>query len=237
MKPQSYTLRALRASHSATRTQFKARGGYVAPQLRHETAERVIRAVIRRIEWPRHGAPITLSYTDKADAMGAGMQACVQARFFDHGIMSLRVIRAIRNRIQGPECLRMRRTWEALTDSPADVAAQTGFMTEYEEAGPRLTLAQRDMAREIMRTLRAARSADASRKREAAFRSHRFFFFIVLGQLTERTTRAMTQDAFWKCAQRFRDYLADGAAHLRAHREPVNLGEHIMDALAANAFA
>lgn len=237
MKPNRYTLRALRASAPVSPRGHRAKGGFIAPELRHETAERVIRAVIKRIEWPRHGAPVTLSATDKADAMGAGMLACVQANFFHHGMMGLRVIRAIRNAIQGPECLRMRRTWEGLTDSPADVAAQVGFMTEFEDTRRTLAQGQRDMAREIMRTLRAARGADKSRKADASFRSQRGFFLTVLGELTGKGARAMTPEAFRQRAKRFLDYLSDGAAALRSHRTPPRLDLEILRALELRALA
>jgi hypothetical protein len=250
MKPQSYSLRALRASASVTVPRRKlsrvervalreknAKGSYVAPELRHESAERVISAVIRRIEWPRHGSPVTLSATDKADAMAAGMLACVQARFFDHGIMGIRILRAIRNAIQGPECLRMRRTWEGLTDSPADVAAQVGFITEFEETRRTLAQGQRDMAREIMRTLRAAFTADGGRQRIGNFRSQRGFFLTVLGELTGKGARAMTPEAFRQRARRFLDYLSDGAEALRAKRTPPRLDLEILRALELRALA
>lgn len=237
MKPNSYTLRALRASAPVSPRSHRAKGGFIAPELRHETAERIIRAVIKRIEWPRHGAPVALSKTDKADAMGAGMLACVQAGFFRHGIMGLRIIRAVRNAIQGPECLRMRRTWEGLTDDPAQVAAQAGFITEVEDVSRTLTQGQRDVAREIMRTLRAARQSDKGRKRDSSFRSQRGFFFVILGEMTGRTPRDMTPDNFRQRTHRFLDYLAQGASALRGRRTPPNLAQEIMSALATRALA
>ena len=237
MKTTPYTLRALRASASATRTLAKRKDGFVAPELRHETAERVIRAVIRRIEWPRHGAPLTLSATDKADATGAGMLACVQTGFFRHGLMSLRIVRAVRNAIQGPACLRLRRNWEGLTADPSQVAAEVGFITEEETVSRALTQGQRDVAREIMRTLRAAREADAGRQREGNFRSQRSFFLTIMGEMTGRTPRCMSADAFYQRTRRFLEYLASGAAVLRGRRTPPDLAREIMQALELRALA
>ena len=222
----------------ATRRLFQKRADrYIAPELRHETAERVIRAVVKRIEWPRYGAPLSLSATDKTDALGAGMLACVQAGFFHHGFMTLHVIRSIRNAIQGPACLRLRRNWESLTADPAQVAAEAGFLTEDETVSRTLTQGQRDVAKEIMRTLRAARLRDKGRKSAANFASQRGFFFIILGEITERTPRSMAGDAFRQRTRRFLDYLASGAEALRATRRPPNLAAEIMTALAARALA
>lgn len=262
MKANPYSLRALRASATVTnprpamnreaRLALRAKnagGGYVDPTLRHETAERVIRAVIKRIEWPRHGAPVTLSATDKADAMGAGMLACVRANFFHHGIMSLAIVKAIRNAIQGPECLRLRRKWEIAAENPAEVAAQVGFATEFEPIGERLdpsgrwvatrrlSSAQKSMAKEIIRTLRAAHEADQSRQKAGNFKSQRAFFLTVLGELTGRGARAMSPQAFIDRRRRFLQYLADGAEALRAKRTPPRLDLEILRALEIRALA
>ncbi len=245
MKANPYSLRALRASRSATiphvplsRDQRiaarakNAKGTAVPVVLRHETAERVISAVLKRIEWPRHGSPVTLSATDKADAKAAGMLACVQARFFEHGIMSLRVVKSIRNAIQGPDCLRLRRTWETLVESPADVAAEVGFATQ-DVVSPRLTPLQRGMAKEVMRALRAAASADPSRKALASFQSQRGFFLMVLGDITGRGGRGISPVTFRQRAKRFLEYLADGARALRKSdaRQP-DVAKDILEALA-----
>lgn len=229
MKAKPYSLRALRATRSATiphvplsRDQRiaarakNAKGTAVPVPLRHETAERVISAVIKRIEWPRHGAPVSLSATDKADAMGAGMLACAQSNFFHHGIMSLRIVKGIRNAIQGPDCLRLRRKWETHLESVTELSALAGFATEYEDFKRRLTPSQKDMAKEIMTTLRAAFQADTGRKRVSNFRNQRGFFFVVLGELTGKTGRLMSQGAFREASRTFLDYLADGAKALRS---------------------
>jgi len=210
--------------------------GWVAPENRHETATRLVDFVIRRIEFPKYGEPFKLSATDKDDARAAGISACVQSGFFEHGLATAKVIKDIRNAINGRACLRLRATWEYGTDDAATVAAKVGFSTEYEEIGHRLTPAQRDMAKEIMRTLRATLAADPGRKAQAAFRGNRDFFLLVLGHLTGRTGRVMQSCTFDTRKSRFLDYLAKGAKLLRANRKPPNLAGEILASLAARAL-
>jgi hypothetical protein len=228
-----------KAKAKATREKFHQRAdGWTDPKERVKVAERLIKSVIRRVEFPKYGDPFPLSPTDKMDAEAAGFAACVESGFFEHGFATPAIFKAIRNAINSRACLRLRCTWEYGTDDAAGVAAKVGFCTEFEEFEKRLSASQRDMAKEIMRTLRAAFSCDESRKAVSAFRSQRDFFLIVLGHLTERTGRAMTSGTFDTRKSRFMDYLAKGAQALRANRQaPPSLAAEIMQALSDRALA
>lgn len=182
-------------------------------------AERLCRHRIRRIEFPKDGDPVTLSETDKVDAMAAGMLACVQFGFFETGKTeginakgkAVYLRKAIRSAMEGKACLR-RDCFREYSATPLDLektAKQVGFVTQDRFHGA-LTLEQRDAAREIMKDLRAARSIDGSRKSAQAFRSHRKFFLETLGILTGTTSRARSGKAFSESARRFQDYLATG---------------------------
>lgn len=227
------------ALRKAKRKAFNLRkDGWIHPEEREAVAQKVIRHVLRKIEC-RSGIKVsaTSARFSEGDGMAVGMQVLTRAGFFNHGRITLSTFREIRNAIQGKPCFRLRCTWEDASDDIAGVAAQVGFSTECEEITRRLTPSQRDMAKEVMRTLRAAQACDPSRKVLANFRSHRDFWLTVLGYLTERTPRNISSGAFDTRAFRFRKYLADGAAHLRetGALQP-RLAKEIMECLASRAF-
>lgn len=218
--------------------------GWIHPDERADVAEKVIRHTLRKIE-ARSNVKISgeSAKTESArfsgkDARAAAMLALTETGFFHHGRMSLSTFREIRNQIQGKACFRLRCKWEESSDDITQAAASAGFMTEFEEVSHRLTLAQKSMAREIMRTLRASLACDQSRKAAASFKSQRDFFLLVLGCLTGRASRAMSAGSFDVRKSRFLDYLAKGAEHLRATRQPApTLADEIMSALAGRALA
>lgn len=196
---------------------------------RLHVAERIIATVLRKIRFPRKGEPVFISETDEADATAAGFLALTEAGFFTDGKFSRDLYKAVRNAISGPECLRLRRNWEPTVSAmgedfqrvmaKAESASRViGFAAGSDSWNTRLRESHRDMAREIMRTLRAARESDQSRKRECNFQSHRGFFFILIGELNHSSKygRELDQQAFRQRAKRFLDYLADGAKTLRA---------------------
>ena len=204
---------------------------WIDPALRVETAEKITRYVIRRIEFPRHGEPFPLSPTDRNDALQAGLTACVESGFFRHGIASLKVLKSIRNSIQGKACLRMRCMREKPCDDMETLADEIGFAPSEEIFTSRLRKSQVDMTREVFRVLRASRDADKTRKKPAKFKFHRDFFLLVLGFLTGKNPRVCTPNTFDKRAERFKTYLARGADFLRQTRKPANLAKEIMLAL------
>lgn len=217
--------------------------GWVSPQERMATAEKLCRYRIRRIEWPKFGDPVTLSETDKSDAMQAGLMACVETGFFEHGIVTREVTKSIRRAMESRDCLRRDCIRETGTSTPELVAAAVGYATEYEEHGPRLTKDQRNMIREMMRDLRAAKRIDTSRKSESAFRSHRNFLLETLGQLTGRTPRQRTAGSFAVRAHRFSDYLKTGwrenhkAPRVATREEKKTLRADWMENLASSFLA
>ena len=214
---------------------------FVALELRGEVAEKLVGFVLRRIQFPRHGEPFFLSPTDKADSTQAGLLACVESGFFRHGIAGLPVIRAIRNAVQGRDCLRMRCQRESGTADIAQVAAEVGHSTEFETYGPRLTRPQVEISREMMRVLRASHACDTGKKRKASFSIQRDFFLLIMDSLTGKThhadssgklSRVCNPMAFAKRKAVFTAYLARGDDSLRATRKPANLGAEIMAAIA-----
>lgn len=212
--------------------------GWTEPEKRMDTAERIAAYLTKRVEFPKYGEPRKLTKTDRDEARACVFLALVQGRFFEHGMISFRLLRACRNALNSAQGLRLQRRRETLSDDIAATAAEAGFVTEYEETGPRLTRDQRDTARVIMRTLRASREADASRKANQNFRSNREFFMLTLGILTGRTPRAMSGGAFRTRKGRFLDYLAQGAAALRSAPIATNdAARDILRALESRAFA
>lgn len=235
---QPRVVRSHESTRKAKREAFHARkDGWIPPSERAEVAEKVIAKKIRQIAC--RGQVITSDTSARfspLDASQAARLALVESGFFTHGFLTLPVFRAIRNHIQGRDCFRLRCKWEDSTDQIAMVAAEAGFMTEVESPTRNLTRDQIKIAREIMRTLRASRESDKSRKAEAAFRSHREFFLFVFSRLTRREeSRSMNPGTFDTRKSRFLDYLAKGAIHLRETKQPLprNLGEEIMQALAS----
>ncbi len=210
---------------------------WISPELRAETASRLVGFVIKRIELPRFGEPFPLSHTDKADATQAGILAVHESGFFRHGFAGIAVIRAIRNAIQGRQCLRLRCKSELISDKIEELADAAGFITEEETVSNRLRKSQVESSREIMRTLRAARDCDTSRKAAASFKSQRGMFLLTLGILTGKTPREISTGAFDTRKSRILDYLAIGAESLRANRKPANLGAEIMQALEIRGLA
>ncbi len=220
-----------------TRTIRPRRDGWVEPEDRLAVAERLTKAAIRRIEFPKRGEPFFLSLADRDDALAAGMMACVEAGFFEHGRVSHTLHRTIRNAIRGRHCLRQQCQREQLADDLETVAAAVGFVTEDELVTRRLSAAQRDAARQVLADLRRARDLDTSRKRESNFRSHRGFFLEVLAHLTGRSGRIRTPNAACQRSRRFADYI--GTAWRDARANPISAGVpgEILRALESRAFA
>jgi len=229
------------------------KSGFVAFDERLTVAQKFVGFILRRVEFPRHGEPFPLSPTDRADATQAGLLACLESGFFRNGVtratlrakdgelkITYPVLKAVRNAIQGKACLRMRCQRETLTEKIAEIAAEIGFATEYEVFASRLTVSQVDAAREIMRTLRAAKKVDAGRKAKKSFEIQRDFFLLQVDCMTgkihlpdSKTGKSKTVSAsgFRDRKAVFIDYLAQGEKFLRATRKPANLGEEIMQAL------
>jgi hypothetical protein len=177
---------------------------------RMEAANRMISLIIRRIEFPKKGFQFVFSPTDREDARAAGMLACVEFGFFDHGNGGIALLKKIRSAIQGRDCLRLRCTWETGTATPEKVAESVGFVTSEEIVGARLKPRQVKRARAIMQTLRHALASDGSRKARQNFRSNRDFFLITLSLLTGKSPRSMSANNFSKRKTIFLDYLEKG---------------------------
>jgi len=184
--------------------------GWIEPENRMTVAEKLCKYRIRRIELPKFGAPVSLSLADKDDALQAGLMACVETGFFEHGLVTRDVTKAIRRAMESRDCLRRDCIREIGTSSPELVAAAVGFTTEEETISHRLTNGQKEAFRALMADLRTARKIDASRKADSAFRGHRDFLLETLGHLTGRTARSRSGNSFAKRAQRFTDYVKTG---------------------------
>lgn len=213
--------------------------GWTEPEQRMDVAERVAAHLIKRVELPKYGEPVALTKTDRDEARSAVMLALTSGGFFEHGHLTPRLFRDARNAINARDCLRLQRGRgrEILSDDIAATAAAAGWTTECEEITPQLTADQRDTARVICRTLRAARDADTSRKASARYRSNREFFLLTLGILTERTPRALARGAFDTRKSRFLDYLAEGARALRVEPVKHDAAREILRALESRALA
>lgn len=211
MKTDSKHARISKASALKTRAYRLANhlrlDGWIEPETRHATAERLCKHRIRRIEFPKYGEPFPLSETDKADCLAAGMMACVEANFFEHGFVTEKLRKDIRNAMESRDCLRRNCRWETALDDPEKAAEAAGFLCDFEAVSPRLTIQQRDAARAIMADLRLARDISDSRKKQAAFITQRDFFLETLGQLTTRTPRSRTAKNFSHRAALFIKYL------------------------------
>jgi hypothetical protein len=194
---------------------------------RMEAANRMISLVIRRIEFPKKGFQFVFSPTDRDDARAAGMLACVEFGFFDHGKAGIDLLRKIRSAIQGPDCLRLRRTWEKSTATPEKVAEEQGFSISYDmKSRICLKRAQIERLRRIMAILRCARDSDKSRKATANFKSNREFLLITLSLITEKLPRSMSANNFSKRKTIFLDYLAKGET-LLSQSKPI--GKSLVD--------
>lgn len=199
---------------------------------RLETVEKITAYLMKRLEFPKYGTTVILSHADKDDCKGAGMLAAVQCGFFEHGNPQP-LFKDIRNAINGRTCLRLQfsEVKAASVDKDTMAAAEMGLATEHEEFSSKLSKNQIAATREILRTLRAAKACDPSRKAGSAFKSHREFLFLTLSHITGKMARSITPENYDTRKSRFLDYLAKGAVQLRAERQPVNLGAEIMQAL------
>jgi hypothetical protein len=235
--------RALASRAKEKQAQFRAKhhlrkDGWTPPDERLDAAERVAGFLLKRVEFPKYGEPRKLTATDRDEGRACVMLALTHSGFFDHGFLSARIFRDARNKLNGPQGLRLRRTREFLSDDIAATAADAGFITEYEETGPRLSLSQVETARLISRTLRASRDADPSRKARSAYKSHREFFALLISSITGKRARAMTGGTFCKRKERFLDYLQAGAVALRdTPLDTSSAATEIMRALETRAFA
>lgn len=177
---------------------------------RLEVAERLVKAAIRRMEFPSNGGGWALTHSTRTEAMQAGMVAASMAGFFDHGFVSLGLCRDIRSAIRGRKCLRMQCQQLIYSDKIETIANETNYATDYEDYAPCLTTRQRDTARRVMAYLRVARDISPSQKRQTAFVGHRNFFLEVLGHVTGRGGRLRSGKSFSTRASRFVEYLDNG---------------------------
>jgi len=208
-----------------------------------EHALRIIRRVIYTIEYPRYSDidPITLSLTDKREAEGAGMLALAEIGFFGPGkhVVKKADFRAVRNAINGRDCLRLRCKREVMETETQSLlsCAERVSLSAYTSARANPSRNNAKNARAVMRILRAAHGADESRKRDASFRSQREFFLSLVKHAAGKGERSLAPEAFRKRQERFLDYLRAGAQALMARPLAPSDADSITRALASRAFA
>lgn len=204
-------------------------------------ALRVTRYVIKRLEFPKYGDPVTISATDRMDCEAAGMAAITESGFFDHGngIITEEHFKAVRNAIAGKAGLRLRCRWEIQEDDGNSLLsmAERFSLSAYQGKRKNPSRNNTKSARAIMRVLRAAQTADKGRKSLCNFKSQRDFFLSCLAISNGNGSRAMSPDTFRKRKERFLDYLAQGAQELKKPSLSPEVSNSIISALASRALA
>ncbi len=225
-KAQAQACRALKKAGLAKKPVAKE---IIPESERIETANKLVAFTIRRIEFPKHGEPFPLSYTDRSDATQAGMMACVETGFFDSGKITLSTFKDIRNAIQSRDCLRLRCNREIATEKIDEIAGATP-----EKIGNRQRKCQRDLCRRVMTILRASFDTSGNRKRESTFKTRRRFFLGLMN--LDKKPQVLSPEKRRDHERDFLDYLRQGAAIMRLSRKPcekpvANLADSIMQAL------
>jgi hypothetical protein len=203
----------------------------IPPCDRYAAAEKLVGFILKRIQNPKHGETFFLSQTDKDEATQAGFCACVESGFFAGGKVTSGTFKAIRNAMQGRDCLRMRCAREIATPDIALVSDAAGIVTETRTFS-KLAKKQVAIAREVFRVMRKALAIDKSKKALARYKSNsRFFVYSLCGMTHKHNYKGVkTVCAASKRSRitRFISYLQAGNGALL---KPANLGEEIMQAL------